>query len=94
MADSSNADEIRYLVARCHLLLDHIEAAEPGFRESGAQIRSIVATTAAKQNVRGMRTIRRDLLSMSEGLPLAAQEELRRQLDVQAAEDPFGRAAS
>jgi hypothetical protein len=40
-----------------------------------------------------MRTIRRDLLAMSEGLPPAAQAELRAQLDLQAAEDPFGRAA-
>jgi len=90
-----NADpaEVSYLVVRCRLMLDAVEAAEPEF--SGiAQLRAIVEATAASNDVRGLRTIRRDLLEMSRGLPTGARDALQAQLDAQAADDPFGRAAS
>jgi hypothetical protein len=90
---SPDAPEIVYLVARCRLVLDAIEAAEPGF-SGAAQIRAVTEEAATKHDVRGLRTIRRDLLDMSRGLPPSARRKLKARLDAQAADDPFGRAAS
>jgi hypothetical protein len=90
----SAAAEIDYLSARCRLVLDALEAAEPEFRGTAAEIRAILADTAAKGNVRGIRTMRRDLLDMSRALPDAARRELQARLDAQAADDPFRRPAS
>lgn len=90
---NDNAAEIAYLVARCRLIVDAIEAEEPGFT-GGAPIREAIELAARQGNVRGLRTVRSDLLDMSRALPAPARRALEAQLDAQAAADPFGRAAS
>ena len=81
--------EIEYLRARCQLILDAIERAEPG--PFIGQLRQVLAQTADAGNVRGLRTIRRDLLEMSQALPTAERAALEAALQGQEADDPIHR---
>ena len=82
--------EIAYLLARCRLVIDAIERAEPG--PYAAQLRQAVDDTAAARNVRGLRIVRRDLLEMSQALPPADRVALRAALAAQEATDPIHHA--
>ena len=82
--------EIAYLRARCQLILDAIERAEPG--PFIGQLRQVLAQTADAGNIRGLRTIRRDLLEMSQALPTADRAALEAALKVQESDDPMHRA--
>jgi hypothetical protein len=81
--------EVAYLRDRCRLILDAIERSEPG--TFIVQLRQIVEDTAAKGNTRGMRTIRRDLLEMSQGLPAEVRAALQAELKAQEVTDPSQR---
>jgi hypothetical protein len=81
--------ELAYLLARCRLILDVIEHAEP--RPLVMDLRRIVEETANAGNIRGLRTIRRDLLEMSQVLPAEARVALQAALKVQEADDPVHR---
>jgi len=87
MAKSDTAAEIAYLLTRTRIILDAVENAEPS--PTIAAVRGIVEATAAKGNLRGMRSIRNDLLDMSRGLAPDVQASLKAALDAQAADDPF-----
>ena len=81
--------EVDYLLERCRLILDAIEKHEP---QPVADMRPIVEATARKGDVRGMRTVRRDLLEMSQVLPAADREALKAALAVQEGRDPVHRS--
>jgi hypothetical protein len=89
---SDSAAEIAYLRARCHLIVDFCESKDPTFR-LGDQLRAVIKSTADAANVRGMRTIRRDLLDMSQGLAQDDRVALKALLDKQADDDPSNRRA-
>ena len=72
-------------------MVDFFSQHDPQFT-SAEQLRSIIESAAAAGNVRGMRTIRRDLLSMSEGLAPDDRAALTTLLAAQARDDPFDRA--
>ena len=90
---NDSAAEIAYLVARCRLIIEAVEAAEPGFT-GGPPMREVIERAGEEGNVRGLRIVRSDLLDMSRALPAPARRELASRLDAQAADDPFGRTAS
>ncbi len=87
MPPTDSRAEIQYLLARCRLLVDSF-AADPDFTLAD-QLRTIIAETAAAENRRGMRTLRRDLLDMSRALLSDGRPALQIALDKQALEDPF-----
>ena len=87
----SAAAEIAYLRARTRLIVDVAEKAEPS--PTIAALREVIEATAAKGDVRGLRSIRNDLLDMSRALPPDVQAALKIALDAQAADDPFPGAA-
>ena len=89
MAGSNLQAEIDYLLERCRLILDAIEAHEP---EPVLQMRPILEAAAQSGNVRGMRTMRRDLLEMSLTLPPDDREALRVALARQESNDPINRS--
>jgi hypothetical protein len=78
--------EVAYLLKRCRLILDAIERNEPGAFVT--ELRRVAEDTAAKGNTRGMRTIRRDLLEMSEVLPAETRAALQAELKYQEVNDP------
>ena len=82
--------EVAYLLARCRLILDAIERAEPG--PFVLRLRQVVEDTAAKGSARGLRTVRRDLLEMSQTLSQKDRAVLEAALKAQEADDPMHRA--
>ena len=87
----SAAAEIEYLRARTRLIVDAVEKAEPS--PTIVALRELIQATAAKDDLRGLRSIRNDLLDMSRALPPDVQAALNIALDAQAADDPFCGAA-
>jgi hypothetical protein len=87
----SAAAELAYLLARTRLIVDAVEKAEPS--PTIAALRGVVEATAVKGDLRGMRSIRNDLLDMSRALAPDVQAALKAALDAQAADDPFRGAA-
>ena len=81
--------EVAYLTARCCLILDAIERAEAGPFVS--QLRRILEETASAGNIRGLRTIRHDLLEMTQALSADDRAALAAALKVQEADDPIHR---
>jgi hypothetical protein len=82
--------EAVYLSARCYLILDALERAEPG--ELIGQLRSVVDAAAAKGDLRGLRAVRRDVLEMCQILANEDRAALQTLLDIQEADDPIHRA--
>ena len=82
--------EVVYLLKRCRLILDAFERAEPS--AFVAQMRQIVEDAATKGDVRGLRTVRRDMLEMSQALSSQDRSALQAALDAQEADDPVHRA--
>ena len=91
MASSTEVAELTYLAARCKLILDALADHEPDAQSLSA-IRDVLEETAEKRNVRGLRTIRRDLLDMMKVLPAPARAALQVRLDAQGHDDPASRA--
>ena len=83
--------EVVYLRDRCRLIVDALRRAEPD-SVFLAQIGPIVEGIAAKGDVRGLRTLRRDLLEMSQVLSPDVRAALQASLDVQEADDPIHHA--
>lgn len=83
--------EAVYLLARCRLIIEALGRAEPG-SVFLTQIRPIMETTATKGDVRGLRTLRRDLLEIAQVLSPEDRAVLQTSLDVQEADDPIHRA--
>jgi hypothetical protein len=83
----SAAAELAYLLARTRLIVEAVQKAEPSPTIDALQ--GVVEATAAKGDLRGMRSIRNDLLDMSRGLAPDVQATLKAALDAQAASDPF-----
>jgi len=82
--------EAAYLLARCELILDAVEAFDP--TPLLAQMRGIARTAAATNNVRALRTVRRDLLEISQILPPDQRATLEAALRLQESDDPIHRA--
>ena len=80
--------ELEYLYRRCLLIVDFAAKADPSFTSAPA-LRMVVEQTREAANLRGMRTIRSDLLDLSHALAPNDQRTLRGLLDAQASEDPF-----
>ena len=89
----SHEAEITYLLARCRLILSVLRKDEPNALVL-AELDKVLEQTAAKGNVRGLRSIRRDLLEMSQVLPQPARDELHAALALQEKDDPIHDAAS
>jgi hypothetical protein len=81
--------ELDYLRERCLLVLDFVSEHSDEPFPSGPVIRTIIGKTAEAGNLRGMRTIRGDLLAMSQALPTEDQRDLAELLRGQADRDPF-----
>ena len=84
---------VAFVAARCRLLLDAIEVAEPRF-SGAAQLRASIDDRLANGDIRALRTIGRGLFEMSRALPPVARAELKARLDAQAVAGPFGAATS
>jgi len=78
--------EASYLLARCQLILNAIEAADPG--SFIVELRQALEATAAKGDVRGLRSIRRDLLEMSQILGSNERAAVDAALTVHEVDDP------
>ena len=90
MVSPEELSELKYLAARCYLILDALAKQEPDAPTVGA-IRDAVEQAVEKHNVRGLRTIRRDLLDMMKVLPGSARAALQAHLDAHARDDPASR---
>jgi hypothetical protein len=82
--------EAAYLLARCRLILDALDRADPG--PFLTEIRHVVEATAVRADGRGLRILRRDLLEMSRALSVEDCAVLEAAPRVQAADDPIGRS--
>jgi hypothetical protein len=74
------------------LILDALEAFEPG--PYLIEMRSIIRTAASKDDIRGLRMVRRDLLEASQALTADQRQALQARLTMQEADDPIRRGAS
>jgi hypothetical protein len=93
MIQRDDADPIvAFVAARCRLVLEAIEAAEPHFG-GAATLRASIDDRLANGDIRALRTIGRGLFEMSRLLPPVARAELKARLDAQAVAGPF-KAAS
>ena len=81
--------EVEYLRTRCLLILGFaVERSDEPF-PSAADIRNVIEHTARSGNLRGMRTLRSDLLDMSRALSVEDQRVLAELPKAHAVEDPF-----
>jgi len=85
---AADQHELDYLRERCLLVLDFVSEHSDEPFPSGPVIRTIIGKTAAAGNLRGLRTIRSDLLAMSQALPMEDQRVFAELLREQAVRDP------
>jgi hypothetical protein len=72
--------EIRTLRHRCLTMVGFMEE-RSNLGSLGAELRSVVETTASKQDLRGMRTLFRDIFEMSRGMTPALVVEMDREVE-------------
>ena len=82
--------ELAYLAERSRAILDFV-ASRSGeeFAASARMLREVIRQTADRGDLRGLRSVRRDLLDMSRALAAEDQRALAELLRAQALSDPY-----